>query len=211
METVINYFNQVYDPVQRIILFVLGAVLFVAMIVCAILGVIFSVKKEKKSSICGSENDEILSKPEPIQNNSFQPQKGDGSDGAIIDNPKDIEESRSEIIEENEKKSGKWEISQGEGGFFAKLYSPDGKKLLTTTEYSGLSGIKSAVTTVIKNLGEQNATVTIDEEGLFRIKVFSTSGKLLAYGEKEKIRYYCERDLKTATENKDSEQIITNR
>lgn len=229
METIINYLNEVYDPTQRIILLVGGTILFVAMIVCAILGVVFSIKKRKRSRISEGPTDapssvaadekaesEIPTIAEEDEKNTStvaEERSGVVDPPAPLGKPKISAEKGEPTDPEDqpEKKTGKWEISQVENAFVAVLYSAEGKKLLTTTEYTGLSGIKSAVTTVIKNLAEQNAAVTVDKEGVFRIKVFSTSGKLLAYGEPEKIRYYCERDLKRATECKDGEQMIISR
>ncbi len=76
----------------------------------------------------------------------------------------------------------KWIITTDDGSYSAELIIGE-NKVLTSSVYKSLSGVKSAITTIKNNVLNGNAVVTMEEKK-FLIKVFSASGRVIAVGEK---------------------------
>ena len=94
--------------------------------------------------------------------------------------------------------NGKWVIECEDVNYVAKLKASNGDLLLTSSEYTSLSGVKSAITTIKKNLADGNAAVTVNADGKFIFKVLSSSGKTLCVSEAYNARYQCEKALVSA-------------
>ena len=94
--------------------------------------------------------------------------------------------------------NGKWVIENEDVNYVARLKACNGDLLLTSSEYTSLSGVKSAITTIKKNLSDGNATVTVNADGKFVFKALSSSGKTLCVSQPYDARYQCEKALDSA-------------
>lgn len=99
------------------------------------------------------------------------------------------EEEKTEII----KYAGKWIIYEEDGRYFADLKASNGELMLRTETYSSLSGIKSGIETLKKNIELENYAVNLDKNGNFVFKIFSTAKRLLCVGEGYSTREQCEK------------------
>ena len=99
------------------------------------------------------------------------------------------EEEKTEII----KYAGKWIIYEEDGRYFADLKASNGELMLRTESYSSLSGIKSGIETLKKNIELENYAVNLDKNGNFVFKIFSTAKRLLCVGEGYSTREQCEK------------------
>ena len=89
-------------------------------------------------------------------------------------------------------KPAKWKVTEKDGSFSATLVSPSGEKLVTTADYSALSGLKNAVASVKNNLLANNAEIE-ETNGKFVIKILSANGKNLLSDEGYPSKYRCEK------------------
>ena len=70
--------------------------------------------------------------------------------------------------------------------------------MLTTPDYASVSGLKSAIGTIKKNLAESNTTIGISKNGKFIFKVFSSGNRIILVSEEYNARYQCEKALESA-------------
>ena len=96
--------------------------------------------------------------------------------------------------------AGKWLIRKTDEGYFAELVTSGNEVLLSTENYTSLSGVKSGVSTLKKNIVTDNITISIDKNGSFRFKIFSSGNKLLCISEKYDTKYKCDKAIETAKE-----------
>ena len=128
------------------------------------------------------------------------------------------EELKSEAAPEEEDKpkntryNGKWIIENEDGKFYAVLVASNGEVLLKTETYSALSGIKSGIETINKNIAKNNFALSTDKNGKYFFKLYSSSTRLLCISSVYGNRSMCERAVesvkrfsKTATIVKRSE------
>lgn len=154
-------------------------------------------------------NEHIEEKPKPVideNNNQKDNEKFEiDSSPLLYDENKItntvIEENQitNTVIEENQtediiiKYAGKWEIKQEDGRYFADLKASNGEIMLRTETYSSLSGTKSGIETLKKNIEMENYAINLDKNGNFVFKIFSTARRLLCIGEGYSTREQCEK------------------
>lgn len=144
-------------------------------------------------------NDHIEEKPNPVvdENNNQK----DNEKSEIDSSPLSYDENKTtnNVIEENQtediiiKYAGKWEIKQEDGRYFADLKASNGEIMLRTETYSSLSGTKSGIETLKKNIEMENYAINLDKNGNFVFKIFSTARRLLCIGEGYSTREQCEK------------------
>lgn len=88
--------------------------------------------------------------------------------------------------------TGKWKISQDESGYFAKLHASNGGLLLKTEHYTTMSGVKSGIETIKKNVESGNFAISIDKYDHYHFKLFSKSNKLICVSEDYSSKAKCE-------------------
>lgn len=72
------------------------------------------------------------------------------------------------------KLTGKWVIvTAPDGKLSARLETSEGETILTTENYTSLSGLKSGIETLKNNILKDNYAINIDKNGLFVFKVFT--------------------------------------
>lgn len=99
----------------------------------------------------------------------------------------------SQIKEERVKYAGKWIITEENGRFTAALHASNGELMLSGESYSSLSGCKSGIETLKKNIENDNYAINVDKNGNFVFKIFSTANRLLCVGEGYDTREQCEK------------------
>lgn len=144
-------------------------------------------------------NEHIEEKPNPVidENNNQK----DNEKSEIDSSPLSYDENKitNTVIEENQteditiKYAGKWEIKQEDGRYFADLKASNGEIMLRTETYSSLSGTKSGIETLKKNIEMENYAINLDKNGNFVFKIFSTARRLLCIGEGYSTREQCEK------------------
>ena len=70
--------------------------------------------------------------------------------------------------------------------------------MLRTESYTTLSGIKSGIDTLKKNIELENYAISLDKNGNFVFKIFSTAKRLLCVGEGYSTREQCEKAFASA-------------
>ncbi len=144
-------------------------------------------------------NEHIEENPNPVvdENNNQK----DNEKSEIDSSPLSYDENKitNTVIEENQtediiiKYAGKWEIKQEDGRYFADLKASNGEIMLRTETYSSLSGTKSGIETLKKNIEMENYAINLDKNGNFVFKIFSTARRLLCIGEGYSTREQCEK------------------
>ena len=104
-----------------------------------------------------------------------------------------LEEKQTNVEPTTLKYTGKWVIYEDDGRFFADLKASNGEIMLRTESYSSLSGIKSGIDTLKKNIEMENYAINLDKNGNFVFKIFSTAKRLLCIGEGYNTREQCEK------------------
>lgn len=144
-------------------------------------------------------NEHIEENPNPVvDENNIQK---DNEKSKIDSSPLSYDENKitNTVIEENQtediiiKYAGKWEIKQEDGRYFADLKASNGEIMLRTETYSSLSGTKSGIETLKKNIEMENYAINLDKNGNFVFKIFSTARRLLCIGEGYSTREQCEK------------------
>ena len=212
MEKIINYFNSY--PKFTLVLILTFVVSF---IIIALIGIFYKKTKSIKPNDLqkNQENEqnslnlasfENKNQPEPtnfLQNNEVIEEQANLKD--TIQTPKQerdttqpqtgLEQENEEIKEDttNSRYNGKWIIYQAEERYFADLKASNGELMLRTETYSSLSGIKSGIETLKKNIEAENFAINLDKNGNFVFKIFSTSKRLLCVGEGYSTREQCEK------------------
>ena len=90
------------------------------------------------------------------------------------------------------KYTGKWLIYTENGRFSANLVASNGEVLLRTESYTALSGIKSGIETVKNNIEKNNFALSVDKNGNYFFKLFSSSTRLLCISEAYSTKAVCE-------------------
>lgn len=113
-------------------------------------------------------------------------------------NTQTVTQEKTETMPADEKDlpvkyAGKWEIVRDDTRYFAYLKASNGEKMLATESYTSLSGIKSGIDTLKKNIEKENYAINLDKNGNFVFKIFSTANRLLCVGEGYSTREQCEK------------------
>lgn len=107
--------------------------------------------------------------------------------------PNDVAES-AKAEQPSKRYAGKWVIvTEDDGRLYAYLKASNGEKMLATEGYSSLSGIKSGIDTLKKNIQKDNYAINLDKNGNFVFKIFSGANRLLCVGEGYSTRDQCEK------------------
>lgn len=106
------------------------------------------------------------------------------------DTSENTQDNRHEL---NTRYSGKWLIIQEDNRYSALLKASNGETMLSTESYTSISGIKSGIDTLKKNIEKENYAINLDKNGNFVFKIFSTSNRLLCIGEGYSTREQCEK------------------
>lgn len=107
--------------------------------------------------------------------------------------PNDVTES-AKAEQTSKRYAGKWVIvTEDDGRLYAYLKASNGEKMLATEGYSSLSGIKSGIDTLKKNIQKDNYAINLDKNGNFVFKIFSGANRLLCVGEGYSTREQCEK------------------
>ena len=88
--------------------------------------------------------------------------------------------------------TGKWIISEEDGRYTATLVASNGEVLLRSESYSALSGVKSGIDTINKNIQKNNFALSIDKNGKYFFKLYSSSTRLLCISEVYGTKALCE-------------------
>ncbi len=160
-------------------------------------------KLRKKSKELQKTESEPTSAPESNQNDDRPTAVIVENDDVEVDDivqfePKPIESEP----DREENKDAFWQIKESENNYSAAL-SVEGEILIETPLYSSLSGVKSAIQTIINNLLGDNCAITASGEE-FAFTVFSGSGKILCKSGAYKTKYKCETALLNAKKYADS-------
>lgn len=107
-------------------------------------------------------------------------------------------ETDANLVQQNLKYAGKWVIFEFDGSFYADLKASNGEIMLRTESYTTLSGIKSGIDTLKKNIELENYAISLDKNGNFVFKIFSTAKRLLCVGEGYSTREQCEKAFASA-------------
>lgn len=94
--------------------------------------------------------------------------------------------------------AGKWVIIVENNRYSAELRASNAEILLRTESYTALSGIKSGIETVKNNIEKNNISISMDKNGNFFFKVYSSSTRLLCVSEGYATKVACERAVESA-------------
>lgn len=90
------------------------------------------------------------------------------------------------------KYAGKWLIYTENGKYAANLVASNGEVLLRSESYTALSGIKSGIETIKNNIAKNNFAISVDKNGNFFFKLYSSSTRLLCISEGYSTKAVCE-------------------
>lgn len=92
------------------------------------------------------------------------------------------------------KLAGKWVIvTTPDKKLCAHLETSEGETVLTTETYTSLSGLKSGIDTLKKNIQKDNYAINIDKNGDFVFKIFTSANRILCIGQGYFDRKQCEK------------------
>lgn len=75
---------------------------------------------------------------------------------------------------------GKWQIViEDKWHYLALLINSHGEVIMRSETYSALSGVKSGIETIKKNIGNDNFALSVDKNGKYFFKLYSSSTRLL--------------------------------
>lgn len=154
-------------------------------------------------------NDSEEKSNEDTFNSDNQPTDENKNGDVANDNFENTQDARSEATV-NTRYSGKWLIVQEENRYSALLKASNGETMLSTESYTSLSGIKSGIDTLKKNIEKENYAINLDKNGNFVFKIFSTSNRLLCIGEGYSTREQCEKAFQSVKRFSKTAVIIKN-
>ncbi len=143
-----------------------------------------------------------------IENNKEKNQSEKVEETLDIPNPPQATEEEAPTTT---RYNGKWIIYQAEERYFADLKASNGELMLRTESYATLSGIKSGIETLKKNIENENFAISLDKNGNFVFKIFSTSKRLLCVGEGYSSREQCEKAFNSVKRFSKTAKIIVYR
>lgn len=148
---------------------------------------------ENKTTIKSvKKQDEIAKNSDDKSNENVVNSKSKSNETADGDDLNSTEKHDDEQSAVNMRYAGKWVIYQDElGRYVADLKASNGEKMLTTESYTSLSGIKSGIDTLKKNIANENYAIYLDKNGNYAFKIFSTANRLLCVGEGYSTKEQC--------------------
>lgn len=154
-------------------------------------------------------NDSEEKSAEDTFNSDNQPTDGSKNGDVANDIFENTQDTRPETTV-NTRYSGKWLIVQEENRYSALLKASNGETMLSTESYTSLSGIKSGIDTLKKNIEKENYAINLDKNGNFVFKIFSTSNRLLCIGEGYSTREQCEKAFQSVKRFSKTAVIVKN-
>ena len=146
-----------------------------------------------------------------------------GGDAAALDNSvvfaeptatangSDISVAEQNSDNSQQKYIGKWVISTDtDGKLFACLKASNGDKMLTTESYSSLSGLKSGIDTLKKNIEKDNYAISLDKDGNFVFKIYTSANRVLCVGEGHSTREQCRKAFASVKRFSETAVIVNN-
>ncbi len=96
--------------------------------------------------------------------------------------------------------TGKWIIQQNDNAsaYFFELRASNGEKLLTSIDYTSLSGARNGIKTYKNNLLKDNLVISQNKKRQYFFKLLSGSKQLLCTGEPYPTRSRCENAIESA-------------
>ena len=127
-----------------------------------------------------------------------------------VSQPKKQVEDVKPTTQESEKRryTGKWKISQEDGGFMATLTASNGGTLLKTEKYKSLSGVKNGIETIKKNIDGGNFAISVDKYGHYRFKLFNVSNRLICVSEDYSSKNKCESGIESVKRFAKTDTVI---
>ena len=93
--------------------------------------------------------------------------------------------------------TGKWKIKQENSKFYAELQASNGGVLLKTETYASLTGVKSGIETIKKNIDDGNFAISSDKNGRYRFKLYSKLNRLICISEDYSSRAKCDKGIES--------------
>ncbi len=126
-------------------------------------------------------------------------------------NGSDISVAEQNSDNSQQKYTGKWVISTDtDGKLFACLKASNGDKILTTESYSSLSGLKSGIDTLKKNIEKDNYAISLDKDGNFVFKIYTSANRVLCVGEGHSTREQCRKAFASVKRFSETAVIVNN-
>ena len=146
-------------------------------------------------------------KPAPVKEPTAEkPDKNTNEKPAEKPAEKPSEEKDNDATQQ--KHRGKWIITETDGKYSAALTAPNGEVLLRSETYTSLSGIKSGIETITKNILKDNFAYAIDKKGKYFFKIHSSATRLLCVSEMSGTRSMCESAIASVKKYAESAEII---
>ena len=144
----------------------------------------FAKEQADKIKESGAETEQNKVKPVKLEKVDEAPAESASTDAAATKKaPSKAAKSRY---------TGKWIISEEDGRYTATLMASNGEVLLRSESYSALSGVKSGIDTINKNIMKNNFALSIDKNGKYFFKLYSSSTRLLCISEVYGTKALCE-------------------
>lgn len=178
---------------------------------------IASVLNDTETSDNGDKSDD---KTETTRNGDTSRPGGDAAalDNSVVfaeptatANGSDISVAEQNSDNSQQKYIGKWVISTDtDGKLFACLKASNGDKMLTTESYSSLSGLKSGIDTLKKNIEKDNYAISLDKDGNFVFKIYTSANRVLCVGEGHSTREQCRKAFASVKRFSETAVIVNN-
>ena len=88
--------------------------------------------------------------------------------------------------------TGKWKVKESNGKFYAELTASNGGTLLKTEMYTTLTGLKNGIVTIKKNVDSGNMVISLDKNGHYHFKLYSSANRLICVSEDYSSKAKCE-------------------
>lgn len=130
-----------------------------------------AVEKEDRSSLVGADQSRVASRPAAEK---------------LIEKTADEEDKKSIY-------TGKWVIRKNEDStYYFELRASNGEKLLTSIDYTSLSGAKNGIKTHKNNILRDNIVISQNKKKQYFFKLLNGSKQLLCTGETYPTKSRCE-------------------
>lgn len=124
-----------------------------------------------------------------------------------------LKKSEEDDEEKKPAYTGKWVIFENEetGSYYFELRASNGEKLLTSIEYTSLSGAKNGIKTHKNNILKGNIVISQNKKKLYFFKILTGSKQLLCTGETYASRSNCESAVESVKRFAETAVIVLNK
>ncbi len=154
---------------------------------------VYKPVNEQFSKESGQKNESEKTESKPVKTEKVAEKKTEPIKKTEKFYPKRSEAQNSKP----QKYAGKWLIYTENGKYAANLVASNGEVLLRTESYTALSGIKSGIETVKNNIAKNNFAISVDKNGNFFFKLYSSSTRLLCISEGYSTKAVCENAIES--------------